>query len=331
MTIGPCLVSPAFDEKPWGGRRLARYGFDLPGAAPIGEALITAMAARIVSGPLAGQTIGEAVARDPEGLLGVSGLAATSGLPIFPLLVKIIDAERALSIQVHPSNETAPHGSLGKTEAWHVLDAAPGAVLYAGLKSDVTYAELAMAARAERPLADLLRAIPAEPGSSVLLPAGTIHALGAGIVVYEIQQPSATTYRLDDWRRPNDPTPPREMHIEAGLAALDAELRPELRPLADPTASLARLTECRFFALDRIALAAGDNLTLPALNGPRTITCLSGAARLISDGGAATVAAGQTAVLFADDGELRIAAETGAVLLAGSVPPHSSDSGSSSR
>jgi mannose-6-phosphate isomerase len=331
MTIGPCLVNPAFDEKPWGGRRLARYGFDLPGDAPIGEALITASEAHIVSGPLAGQTIGEAVARNPEQLLGADGLASTSGLPIFPLLVKIIDAERALSIQVHPSNETAPHGSLGKTEAWHVLEAAPGAVLYIGLKPDVTFVELAVAARTERPLAALLRAIPAEPGATVLMPAGTIHALGAGIVIYEIQQPSAITYRLDDWRRPNDPTPPREMHIEAGLAVLDAELRPEPRPLADPDEPLARLTECRFFALDRIALAAGGRLTLPASDGPRTITCLSGAARLSSSGGATTAAAGQTAVLFAGEGELRIEAGVNAVLLAGLVPPHSSDSGSSSR
>lgn len=331
MTFGPCLVSPAFDEKPWGGRRLAQFGFDLPSSAPIGEALITASAARIVSGPLAGQTIGEAAARDPGGLLGADGLAVTSGLPIFPLLVKIIDAERALSIQVHPTNETAPHGSLGKTEAWHVLDAKPGAVLYLGPKPDVPFAELAAAARAEQPLVELLRAIPAVPGLTVLMPAGTIHALGAEVVIYEIQQPSTVTYRLDDWRKPNDPTPPREMHIEQGLAALNAALRPEPHRLADPAAPLIRLTECRFFALDRVALAMGGELTLPGLDGPRTMTCLSGAARLASDGGAATVGSGETAVLFAGEGELRVESIEDAVLLVGSVPPHSSDSGNSNR
>ena len=326
------MVSPAFDEKPWGGRRLAQFGFDLPGSGPIGEALITASEARIVSGPLAGRTIGEAIAPDPERLLGVDGLAVTSGLPIFPLLVKLIDAERALSIQVHPTNETAPHGSLGKTEAWHVLDAKPGAVLYIGPKPGVTYAELAVAARAEQPLAELLRAIPAEAGLTVLMPAGTIHALGAGVVIYEIQQPSSTTYRLDDWRKPNDPTPPREMHIEQGLAALNAELRPQPRMLANPKAALVRLTACRFFALDRIALRDGGELALPALNGPRTITCLSGAARLSSDGGSATVGSGETAVVFAGEGELKIEASQDVVLLVGSVPPQASDSsGSSSR
>jgi mannose-6-phosphate isomerase len=325
------LVSPAFDDKPWGGRRLVQFGFDLPGSAPIGEALITASAARIASGPLAGQTIGEAVARDPDGLLGADGLAVTSGLPIFPLLVKIIDAERALSIQVHPTDETAPHGSLGKTEAWHVLDAKPGAVLYLGPKPNVSFADLAAAARAEQPLAGMLRAIPAVPGLTVLLPAGTIHALGAGVVIYEIQQPSTITYRLDDWRKPNDPTPPREMHVEQGLAALNAALRPEPRRLANPDNPLIRLTECRFFALDRIALAAGGGLTLPGLDGPRTITCLSGVARLANAGGEAPVGSGETAVLFAGEGELRVEASQDAVLLVGSAPPHSSDSGSSSR
>lgn len=323
--IGPSLVSPAFDEKPWGGRRLARFGFDLPSTGMFGEALITASEARIASGPLAGLTIGEAAARDPVRMLGQDGLAATSGLPVFSLLIKLVDAERPLSIQVHPANELAPPGSLGKTEAWHVLEAKPGAVFYMGPLPGVGIDELAGAARAGRPLAGLLRAIPARPGMTVLMPAGTVHALGAGIVIYEIQQPSRVTYRLDDWRRPGDPGQPREMHIEPGLAALNPDLRPEPSMPAAESGPVQRLTACQFFALDRIELRAGELTTLPDSAGPQTFTCLRGEPQLNSAGGSLPLQSGETAVLFAAEGDLRIRAIEDCVMLAGSVPPASGE------
>src|SRR6476469_9287078 len=195
--LGPCRTTPKLDAKPWGGRRLAEFGIPLPAGARIGEALLTAPEAVLGSGPFTGQTLGDVVARDLETFLGVDGLAVAAGRPLFPLLVKLIDAERALSIQVHPNDAQAPAGSPGKTEAWHVLAARPDAVIYAGLRDDVNLAQVAAAARAGRPLVDLLRAIPASVGMTILAPAGTIHALGAGLMVYEIQQPSAITYRLD--------------------------------------------------------------------------------------------------------------------------------------
>lgn len=320
-TIGPFLVNPVFDDKPWGGRRLASFGFDLPPGRVIGEALITAPEARIASGPRTGMTLGEMVARDPDGALGVDGLAATAGRPIFALLIKLIDAERPLSIQVHPNDRNAPAGNTGKTEAWHVLRAEPGAVIYVGPKPGVGARELAEAARAGRPMADLLRALPVSAGMTVLLPAGTIHALGGGIVIYEIQQPSGITYRLDDWRVPGDPRPPREMHVEQGLAALDPESRPELTMVSPSPAPIRRLTASAYFTLDRVELASGRSISLPGLNGPRTLTCLSGAARLSTAGGSTEIGSGQTAVLLANEGDLTVSSESGVVLLVGSVPP----------
>jgi mannose-6-phosphate isomerase len=320
--LGPCRTTPKLDAKPWGGRRLAEFGIALPAGARIGEALLTAPEVVLASGPFTGQTLSDVVARDLETLLGVDGLAVAAGRPIFPLLVKLIDAERALSIQVHPNDALAPAGSPGKTEAWHVLAARPGAVIYAGLRDDVDMAQVAAAAREGRPLADLLRAIPASVGITILAPAGTIHALGAGLVVYEIQQPSAITYRLDDWRRPDDPTPPRELHIEAGLAALDPESRPV--PVRLPAfGPIQRLTECPYFALDRVELANGERVTLPGRDGPQTITCLRGTSRLRGDGGALTLQSGETAVLFAGEGELEIRSLSAALLLCGSVPVRS--------
>jgi len=318
--FGPCLTAPRLDEKPWGGRRLARFGFDLPPTGRIGEAVVTAPEARIASGPLAGRTLGDVVASDPNGLLGKDGLAATSGLPVFSLLIKIIDAERSLSIQVHPTDALAPAGALGKTEAWHVLDARPGAVIYAGLRDEVCFDELAAAARAGRPLVSLVRAQPAEAGMTMLAPAGTIHALGGGIAIYEIQQPSAITYRLDDWRLPDDPAPPREMHIEQGLAAVNPDYRPDVVPLRKNRQATQRLTECAYFILDRIGLGQGENVVLEGRAGPRALTCLSGAADLIGEHGSVTIAAGQTAVLFAGEGDLSIRATRDVLLLSGSIP-----------
>jgi mannose-6-phosphate isomerase len=323
--LGPCRTAPRLDAKPWGGRRLAEFGIALPAGERIGEAVLTAQDAVLATGPFAGQTLGDVVVRDPETLLGVDGLTATSGRALFPLLIKLIDAERALSIQVHPNDALAPAGSLGKTEAWHVLGARTGAVIYVGLREGVGLAEVAAAARAGRPLVDLVRALPAAGGMTLLAPAGTIHALGAGLVVYEIQQPSAVTYRLDDWRRPDDPAPPRELHIEAGLAALDSGSRPAPIPVP-PSGLIQRLTECSYFALDRIELSDGKSLTLPARDGPQTFTCLRGEANLRGDGGAILLRAGETAVLFAGEGELDLSTELDneTALLVGTVPASAS-------
>ena len=224
---GPLLLNPFLDEKPWGGRGLARFGFVLPADRPIGEALITGADARVSGGPLDGRTLGEIVAADPIVAIGERGLRLTRGLPLFPLLIKLIDARDDLSIQVHPGNENAPPGSLGKTEAWHVLDAEPGAMLYLGLQEGVDAAELEALARAGRSTAHLMRRMPAVPGSTVLLPHGTVHALGAGVMIYEIQQPSAITYRFDDWGRVDSAGRSRELHLDEGFAVLDPTSRPE--------------------------------------------------------------------------------------------------------
>src|SRR4051812_28611925 len=123
MTTGPLILTPRLDSKPWGGRRLAEFGFDLPPNEPIGEAVITAPEAIIADGPHAGRTLGEVVQDDPSAALGARGLTATGNRPLFPLLVKLIDAAEDLSIQVHPTDQFAEsENSLGKTEAWHVLD-----------------------------------------------------------------------------------------------------------------------------------------------------------------------------------------------------------------
>ena len=319
---GPVVARPRLDAKLWGGDRLRRFGLGLDGPEPLGEALATAGESRLGDGE---ETLGDLVAAAPEAVAGERGLAATGGRPLFPLLVKLVDAGQVLSVQVHPDDEAArPLDRLGKTEAWHVLDAAPGAVLYAGMRPDVGVEEFAAACRAgEGGVGELLLRLPAVPGTTLLLPAGTMHALGAGVLVYEVQQPSEITYRVCDWARVAVDGRPRELHVEVGLAALDASLRPEPiapLPLASGAGRRHLLAACRYFALERIALAAGERVTGSASASPQTLTCLRGALEVVAAEGAVTVPAGGTGVVPASIAEAAIRALAPAVALRSWVP-----------
>ncbi len=295
------IVSPRLDSKPWGGRRLTRFGLELPDG-PIGEALVTAGDAVVTQGFGTGQTLDDLVRVDPAGRAGALGLAAVSGKPIFPLLVKLIDASENLSIQVHPDDVAAPLDKLGKTEAWYVLDAEAGAGLYVGLADGTSMEEFqASAALLDGSSSGLMRFAPASPGETLLIPAGTIHALGAGVIVYEIQQPSDVTYRLDDWGRVDAAGNPREMHLEPGFAVSRPELRPAfIDPVRIPgdAGVTSLLVACRYFALARLDLAAGDRLSVGWPASAAVVTLLNGDAII----GGQSLAAGQSAVVWAGDG-----------------------------
>lgn len=321
----PLLLRPRFDAKPWGGDRLAALGLPVPDEAPIGEAVATAHDASVAGGPYDGRTLGELVAADPEGVIGARGVAATGGAPLFPLLVKLIDAREALSVQVHPGDEAAAkHGKLGKTEAWHVLSVEPGAVLYLGLRPGTDAAAFAAACAAAdgRAVGDLRR-IPAVPGETVVIPAGTVHALGAGVVVYELQQPSDLTYRLDDWGRRDATGRGRDLHLDDGLAVSDAALRPEPIPPITLRSGAGRrqlLAACRYFALERLALAAGERVSCAADGSAQALTCLQGGATVTAGGGVVRVARGGTVVVPARANPGDVQATSPAVLLRAWVP-----------
>ena len=200
----PLKLRPRLDAKPWGGRRLADWGIALPSDEIVGEALLTAPEATVASGDLAGASLGELAHQSPQTWIGARGLDATRGRPLFPLLIKLIDARADLSIQVHPDDHAAAAAgqATGKTEAYHILAAEPDSVLYLGLSPEVRQDDFATASlRADGSAGQLLRQITITPGMTILIPAGTLHAPGAGTVLYEIQQPSNVTYRLDDWAR----------------------------------------------------------------------------------------------------------------------------------
>lgn len=224
----PLRFSPVFKERVWGGRRLARFFPDMP-PGPVGEAWVLSDHPQgrtpIANGPFRGETLHSlrqriAAAypgRSDEYLLGTRGVHPRTGE--FPLLFKLLDASDDLSVQVHPGDDFAglPPGELGKSEMWVVLDAEPAARLIHGLADGTTRADLAAAIEQGSTL-EALRSVTVHPGDVYYVPAGVVHALGAGLLVAEIQQSSDTTYRLYDYDRPGLDGKPRELHVEQALA-----------------------------------------------------------------------------------------------------------------
>lgn len=237
----PVVFEPILKPKPWGGRRLATLlGKRLPGTEPIGEswelADLPGNESRVRDGPLAGRTLGQLVQAWGPRLLGDAELVDGR----FPLLVKFIDACDNVSIQVHPKPRGVLNGAAEfragiKHEAWYVLHADPGAKVYIGLKpgvgaEDVRHAVNASPIAGTKPsaLVDLLQTWEVTPGECYYLPSGTPHALGAGVVVAEVQTPSDVTHRLYDWGRVGLDGRPRELHIEQALANIRYDVTTEM-------------------------------------------------------------------------------------------------------
>jgi mannose-6-phosphate isomerase len=226
----PLLLRPTILEKVWGGRRLESLGKVLPkpgakygesweladmGATSASGAGGGAVRSVIANGELRGKTLHEAMGVWGAGMLWRAPGSESRGTRDFPLLIKFLDAGENLSVQVHPSPAyaAANSGAFLKTECWYIIAADPGAHIYKGIRPEVTRAEFARLARAGDPsLVSAMIALPAVPGECHNLPSGTVHALGAGVLVAEVQTPSDTTYRLYDWGRMG-----REMHVEQAL------------------------------------------------------------------------------------------------------------------
>ncbi len=327
---GPLVLEPRLDAKPWGGRRLEQFGFSLPPRELIGEAVVTAAEATVRSGPTAGRLLGDLVKEDPWGLIGSRGLRATGGRTVFPLLVKFIDAAANLSIQVHPDDAAAARhrNSLGKTEAWHVLAAEPDAALYLGLRPDASTARFEAACReGQGKGADMLGQLPARSGHTVLIPAGTAHALGQGVLVYEIQQASDMTFRLDDWGRVDITGHARPLHLDEGFAVLEPSFHPEVISPIDLGGNHERqiLAACRYFAMERVALGRGTHCEVYAPDTPQVLTCLSGAVDVVTAYGSVTLQAGETAVVTANTSRSCLQTMAPATVLRAWVPDLAAD------
>jgi mannose-6-phosphate isomerase len=254
-SLPPLVFAPIYRRYLWGGRRFASaFGRELPVGDDFAESweLVDRGPDQsvVAAGPLVGESLGSLVRSHGELLLGTQ-----ANQTAFPLLFKFLDANQVLSVQVHPDDARAARLSppdRGKTEAWYVVAADPGSRIYAGLREGVGPSDLAAAIRAGT-CETVLQSFAPRPGDCVFIPAGTVHAIGAGLLVAEIQQSSDVTYRLFDWNRVGQDGQPRPLHVDAGVEAVTrlGPVDPVRRQVtSDPAVN--RLIACEYFVLDEV-------------------------------------------------------------------------------
>ncbi len=302
----PLRFREIFKEKIWGGRNLADlFNKRLPPGALIGESWEVSDRdddqSVVAEGPLKSVTLHELVTRYGDRLVGTCTLARSR----FPLLFKILDAHTTLSVQVHPTDELAleyDEADPGKTEMWYVLAAEEGAKIMLGLQPGVGKEQFQEAIHTGA-FEQCLNYFDAKPGDAFFLPAGSVHALGAGIVLVEIQENSDLTYRVYDWGRVGADGKPRELHLEKAMRATNFE-RPSVGPasgvtLTDGENRRTVLTACRYFAAEVLEMRGAH----PVKGTGKTFTILffeKGNARLVWDGGELALRKGQSALIPAE-------------------------------
>ncbi len=255
--LQPLLFDPILKRLIWGGRRLETVlGKSLGEGDGYAESWEIADhrddVSRVACGPLAGRTLRDLIRDHGTNLLG----PRLSDRGQFPLLVKFLDAHQVLSVQVHPDDERGQRlaNDNGKTEAWVILHAEPGSVIYAGLREGITREQFANALETGE-VEPLLHRFEPRPGDCVMIPAGTVHAIGAGIVLAEIQQMSDATFRVHDWGRLGADGQPRPLHKAQALESTDYQAGP-VNPLVPEVEHVSggtreRLACCPYFALER--------------------------------------------------------------------------------
>lgn len=314
----PLRFLPIFQRYLWGGRRLHSV---------LGKSIGDKTAAEsweivdhgdhqsvVAGGPMAGQTLRQLIADHGADLLGESVMKAVAadGLPDhlrlrFPLLLKFLDANQNLSVQVHPNDHyaaTLDPPDLGKTEAWYVMHADPGSRIYAGLKQGVTQSDFQQAVDSGQ-TESVLHSFEPQAGDCVFIKAGTMHALGAGLLIAEIQQASNTTFRVFDWNRVGTDGQPRPLHIQQAMEVTDFSRGPV--DVAKPTpakAGWSNLVSCDQFILNK---AQTDQPVMVGGDGRFHILAVTkGKLDLENDPLGKPLATGDTALIPAAAGETTI-------------------------
>lgn len=316
----PLRLQPLFKQRPWGGRRLAKQ-WNKPSANPIGWAESWEVVdlgddqSRVLGGSFGGRSLHDLLREHPDELLG-----RHAGCDQFPLLFKFLDAAETLSVQVHPNDAQAAllaPGQRGKSEAWVVLAAEPNSRLSVGLNAGVDRAAL------ERHLAagtveQCLHSIPARVGDVISVPAGTVHAIGAGVALAEIQQPSDVTFRLFDWNRRDPLGRPRPLHIDQALSCIDFATGPVSpvtpRRLATTDAVSEELIHTKHFVWRRHTLS-GPDLRLADEDRCRIVSLIEGRVQILSSSGREPLSAGETLLIPAACASFVTETAAGAVLL----------------
>lgn len=286
--IAPFRLKPWFSERVWGKQDLRPWYAETGTKELVGEAWLTGPQCIVETGEFAGREF--------------ASLAAELGGE-FPLLVKLLFPNEKLSVQVHPDDaQASAMGEVrGKTECWYVLEAEPGAYVSLGLKDGVDAAKF-RAAVADGTAEDLLRRVPVSVGDMLFVDAGTVHAIGPGVVLLETQQTSDVTYRLYDYGRP------RELHLEKGLAVVRSETAAG-KVAPKKMDGFVRLIEQRYFAVDRFEVAAGGSVGV-SMDGPGCLVGLSGAGVVKAGGGSIELKPGWAVVVPVGSGKVSVEADS---------------------
>jgi mannose-6-phosphate isomerase len=325
ISLYPLRFRPILRELIWGGRRLGTVLHK-----PIGDASDYAeswelsdyhdQVSVVREGPLAGTTLRELVESHRLELLGPAVGPSRS----FPLLVKFIDANQDLSVQVHPDDEKGRRlaNDNGKTEAWVILAAEPGSLIYAGLKPGVGPDAFRRAIESGE-VEPLLHRFKARPGDSILIEAGTVHAIGTGVLLAEIQQMSDATFRVFDWNRVGPDGKPRQLHVEQAMESIDFQrgpvnpISPDVEPI-DGSGTRERLARSAYFALERLTIQKPTTVGRP--DRFTILMGLEGRSAIVHDGRSVPLEFGQTVLLPAAIGECQIMPDRQAVVLSCTVP-----------
>ena len=301
LTLGDCPIlpipmHPAYrygDMTPWGGDKLGSlFGKDIPDART-GEALEISAIPQLESVAPSGETLTELISWHGEALTGLPEGEA------FPLLLKLLCAKDSLSVQVHPDDEySGKHeGKLGKTEAWVILNAEEGASILYGIEDGVSIDQLGRALTAGEDIEPMIHRVPVKAGDVFYMPSGMVHAIGGGIVLYEIQQSSDVTYRLWDFNRTNDKGEKRPLHIQQSLDVIDPALKGQLAHMPEGGHGVTRLLDVPAFKLD--CACVDGQLPLDKRPGFVMLTPINDLT-LCWDGASMPVKAGQSVLLAAN-------------------------------
>ena len=313
----PYVLQPKLSPAIWGGDALvATYHKDAPASEKLGESWECWDEDSVRNGALAGKTVAQLRA-----LLGHRLVGSADPARIFPILTKIIDAHASLSVQVHPDDAYAQrveHQPNGKTECWYILAAAPGAELVLGWTRDTDRAEYERRV-ADGSLADILRRVPVHAGDAFYLPAGTLHAIGSGVQIFETQQASDLTYRIFDWNRVGPDGKPRELHVQKAADVLDYHrgTRGAISPLTYESEGMARtlyIGSSRF-TVERVTAQAQGG-TIASDGSPLIVMSLGGTLSLTTGSDEVPLAPWTTALVPAAIDRVTFSASAEAIVVA---------------
>ncbi len=316
----PLKFEPILKEKIWGGKSLAEnYGKKQGNLKNIGESWeISAVSENlsvVSNGFLAGNNIEEIIEVYMGDITGES-VYEKFGYE-FPLLIKLIEARDDLSVQVHPGDELARerHNAYGKTELWHILQSEKGARIYTGFSKQVSRESYIDAVNTGT-IGELLNSEPAQPGDTFFTPAGRIHAIGAGIVLAEIQQTSDITYRIYDWGRKDNEGRPRELHTDLALDAIDFAQTGTGKINNEAVHNKpSNLVRCKYFDTGLISFGTRIKRDYNLIDSFVVYICTGGRFKIIWDSGSDSVTRGETVLIPASLTDVELIPEPDASLL----------------